>query len=178
MELILERGLDHQQKAVDAIADVFEGATIIPPTIAYQNPTFDHNDVRILENIRNLQKDIREDYRHNANPDTGSYLNIDIKMETGTGKTYVYTQTIYELHKRYGFNKFIIAVPSLPIKAGTKQFIEDKYVRHHFADACGYNCEIKLGVLESPKAKKKGFLAMPAPVRDYVTGSCQNANRI
>ena len=178
MELILERGLEHQQKAVDAIAAVLEGAAITPPTVAYQNPFFAYNDMHVLENIRDLQKNIRPDYRHNANPDTGGYLNIDIKMETGTGKTYVYTQTIYELHKRYGFNKFIIAVPSLPIKAGTKQFIEDKYVRHHFADACGYNCEIDLGVLESMKQKKKGFLAMPAPVRDYVTGSCQNTNRI
>ena len=99
-------------------------------------------------------------------------------METGTGKTYVYTQTMFELHKRFGFNKFIIAVPSLSIKAGTKQFLEDSYVRHHFADECGYNCQIELGVLESPKAKKKGFLAMPAPVRDYVSGSCRNTNRI
>lgn len=178
MELILERGLEHQQKAVDAISAVFEGAIIAPPTIAYQNPTFSYNDARISSNISVLQKKIREDYRHNANPDTGNYLNIDIKMETGTGKTYVYTQTIYELHKRYGFNKFIIAVPSLPIKAGTRQFIEDKYVRHHFADTCGYNCEIELEVLESSKAPKKGFLAMPAPIRDFVTGSYQNANRI
>ena len=178
MELILERDLEHQKKAVDAIADVFEGVVITPPAVAYQNPVFDYQDMRILENIRKLQKNIREDYRHSVEPDNGSYLNIDIKMETGTGKTYVYTQTIFELHKRYGFNKFIIAVPSLSIKAGTKQFMEDKYVRHHFADACGYNCEIELGVLESSKAKKKGFLAMPAPVRDYVTGSCQNTNRI
>lgn len=178
MELILERGLEHQQKAVDAVSAVFEGAAITSPTVAYQNPTFSYDDTRISNNIRELQKNVREDYRHNANPDTGTYLNIDVKMETGTGKTYVYTETIYELHKRYGFNKFIIAVPSLPIKAGTRQFIEDKYVRHHFADACGYNCEIELGILESPKKKKKGFLAMPAPVRDFVTGSCQNTNRI
>lgn len=178
MEIILERDLEHQKKAVDAIADVFDGVVITPPVAAYQNPSFDYQDMRILENIRKLQKNIREDYRHSADPDNGSYLNIDIRMETGTGKTYVYTQTIFELHKRYGFNKFIIAVPSLPIKAGTKQFMEDKYVRHHFADACGYNCEIELGVLDSTKAKKKGFLAMPAPVRDYVTGSCQNTNRI
>lgn len=178
MELILERSLEHQQKAVEAIADVFTDVTITPPSIAYQNPVFDFNDIRILDNIQRLQKNIRNDYRHNANSDSGSYLNIDIKMETGTGKTYVYTQAIYELHKRYGFNKFIIAVPSLAIKAGTKQFIEDKYVRHHFSDACGYNCEIELGVLESPKAKKKGFLAMPSPIRDFVTGSCQNTNRI
>lgn len=178
MELILERDLEHQQKAVEAIAKVLEGVSIANPSLAYQNPSFDYNEMRIHENLSNIQRDIREDYKHNSNPDTGEYLNIDVKMETGTGKTYVYTQTIYELHKRYGFNKFIIAVPSLSIKAGTKQFLEDNYVRHHFADACGYNCDIELGVLESPKTKKKGFLAMPSPVRNFVTGSCQNANRI
>lgn len=178
MELILEKGLDHQQKAVDVIADVFEGVTIVPPTISYQNPSFDFREDRIQRNIADIQKNIREDYKHNIAPDTGEYLNLDIKMETGTGKTYVYTHTIFELHKKCGFNKFIIAVPSLPIKAGTNQFISDPYVRHHFSDACGYNCDIELGVLDSPKKKKKGFLAMPAPVRDFVTGSIQNSNRI
>ena len=135
MELILEKGLDHQQKAVDVIADVFEGVTIVPPTISYQNPSFDFREDRIQRNIADIQKNIREDYKHNIAPDTGEYLNLDIKMETGTGKTYVYTHTIFELHKKCGFNKFIIAVPSLPIKAGTNQFISDPYVRHHFSDA-------------------------------------------
>ena len=59
--------------------------------------------------------------------------------------------------KKFGFNKFIIAVPSLPIKAGISQFIDDSYVKHHFSDACGYNCDIELGVIESPKKQKKGF---------------------
>lgn len=178
MEIILERGLEHQQNAVVAIANVFEGVSIRQPTIAYQNPIFDYRDIHIAENISYLQKKIREECQHNINSDDGKYLNIDIKMETGTGKTYVYTHTMYELHKKYGFNKFILAVPSLPIKAGAKQFIEDVYVRHHFADVCGYNCEIELGVLESPKKKKKGFQAMPAAIRDFVTGSCQNTNKI
>ena len=178
MELILERGLYHQQKAVDAIVDVFKGATIVKPIIAYQNPLFDYRETQIIENVRKLQKNIREDCRNNANPDNGNYLNIDIKMETGTGKTYVYTNTIFDLHKMYGFNKFIIVVPSLAIKAGTKQFIGDEYVRRHFSDACGYNCEIELEVLESPKTKRKGFLSMPSAVRDFVIGSCQDTNRI
>ena len=178
MELILERDLEHQKKAVDAITCVFEGANIIPPAFSYQNPEFAPDDSRILGNIWNLQKEIREDYRTNPAQNDGNYLNIDVRMETGTGKTYVYTQSMFELHKQYGFNKFIIAVPSLSIKAGTKQFIEDKYVRHHFADTCGYNCEIQLCTLESPKKKKKGFLSMPPAVRDYVAGSCQITNRI
>ncbi len=176
MELILERELTHQQKAVDALVSVLDGMGITKPHLAYENPSFDRKDTLLIHNILEIQKNIRSDYR--GCRDEGEYLNLDVKMETGTGKTYVYTQTIYEMHKRYGFNKFIIAVPSLPIKAGTKQFISDSYVKHHFSDACGYNCDIELGVLESPKQKKRGFLAMPSPVRDFVTGSCQNANKI
>ena len=58
---------------------------------------------------------------------------IDVKMETGTGKTYVYTRTMYELHKRYGIFKFIIVVPSLAIKEGTKNFILSDYAKQHFS---------------------------------------------
>lgn len=176
MELILERELDHQKKAVDALMSALHGVSTIKPGFAYENPMLDRNDARLLCNILEIQKGIRADYR--GCRDNGDYLNLDVKMETGTGKTYVYTQTIYEMHKRFGFNKFIIAVPSLAIKAGTSQFISDRYVKHHFSDDCGYNCDIELSVLESPKKKKKGFLTMPSAVRDYVTGSCQNTNKI
>lgn len=46
--------------------------------------------------------------------------NLDIEMETGTGKTYVYIKTIMELHKRYGWSKFIVVVPSIAIREGVK----------------------------------------------------------
>lgn len=176
MELILERELDHQQKAVDATISAIDGIRMIKPYRNFENPTFDRNDPNLIKNLNEIQKNIRSDYR--GCRDEGNYLNLDIKMETGTGKTYVYTQTIYEIHKRFGFNKFIIAVPSLPIKAGTSQFIDDSYVKHHFSNACGYNCDIELSVLESPKKKKKGHLAMPPAIRDFVTGSYQNKNKI
>lgn len=177
LELILERELEHQKKAVDALVTALKDVKIQKPHRAYENPTFEYNDFHLINNILAIQKNIREDYR--GCKDDGNYLNLDIKMETGTGKTYVYTQTIYEMHKQYGFNKFIIAVPSLSIKAGTSQFLSDSYVKHHFSDACGYNCDIDLEVLESPKKKKKkGFLAMPSTIRDFVSGSCQNTNKI
>lgn len=176
MELILERALEHQQKAVDAIISSLDGITMVTPVCSYENPTFDRKELALTNNLSQVQKNIRAEYQ--GCRDDGEYLNLDIKMETGTGKTYVYTQTIYEMHKKFGFNKFIIAVPSLAIKAGTAQFINDSYVKQHFSDACGYNCDIELGILESPKKKKKGFLAMPSAVRDFVNGSCQNTNKI
>ena len=51
-------------------------------------------------------------------------------METGTGKTYVYLRTIFELNKRYGFTKFVIVVPSVAIKEGTNKTLE--ITKDHF----------------------------------------------
>ena len=176
MELILQQNLPHQQKAVDAVSAALDGVHITQPTQFYENPHIDLSDVKICDNIRNIQNNIPAEHRGRA--PVGTCLNLDIKMETGTGKTYVYTKTIFELNKRYGINKFIIAVPSLPIKAGTAQFIKDEYVRRHFADGCGYGTEIELGVLESLKKKKQGHTFFPSVVSDFIKGSCQNTRKI
>ena len=58
-----------------------------------------------------------------AAPDTP---NLDVEMETGTGKTYVYIKTIMELNKRYGWSKFIVVVPSVAIREGVPEVF-----RHH-----------------------------------------------
>lgn len=176
MELILQQGLPHQQKAIEAISNVFEGVIISEPVQFYENPQIHKEDNKLFANIRNLQNDIPVEYR-TTTPDTAC-LNLDIKMETGTGKTYVYTKTMFELHKRYGINKFIIAVPSLAIKAGTAQFILDEYSRRHFTDGCGYGSEIELGILEAPKNKKKGRSYFPGVVSDFIKGSCQDKKKI
>ena len=178
MELILERGLPHQQKAVCAVVGVFDGATLADAPSPTANPIFDRNDEQIKSNIRRLQAGFSRDRLQNENPDNGEYLNIDIKMETGTGKTYVYTATMYELKKKYGFNKFIVIVPSIAIKVGAKQFMSDPYVQKHFADVCGYNCNIELKVLESEKGKKSGRTVYPHAVREFVAGTQQNQNKI
>lgn len=178
MELILQQQLPHQQKAVDAIADVFEGVYIENPLQFYTNPTFSLNDDRIANNIKSLQKDLVSKYRSNIPIPESDYLNLDIKMETGTGKTYVYTKTIFELHKKYGFNKFVIAVPSLAIKAGTEQFLKEPYARRHFNDSCGYGTEIEVLVLQKQKNNQKGHSYFSSAVRDFVKGSCQKTKKI
>lgn len=176
MELILQQGLPHQQKAIDAICAVFDGVSCASPVQFYENPHIPLDDPKITSNIRAIQNNIPAQYKRNS--PIGDCLNLDIKMETGTGKTYVYTKTMYELHKRYGFNKFIIAVPSLAIKAGTAQFLQDGYARRHFSDGCGYDVDMEVGVLDAPKAKKKGRLYFPSVVSDFVKGSCQNKKKI
>ena len=176
MELILQQALPHQQKAVDAICAALDGVQITAPTQFYENPHIMLADPRLAENVRELQNAVPPEYR--SNTPIGNCLNLDIKMETGTGKTYVYTKVMFELHKRYGINKFIIAVPSLAIKAGTAQFLRDEYARRHFADGCGYGTEIEVGILEAPKNKKKGRSYFPSVVSDFVKGSCQDTKKI
>ena len=192
MELKLESNLEHQLKPVMAVADVVE-ASIAPdkPRLSHQNPTMSHyldqqalHDVQKRNDLlnhhglpakqlnpRNLPDKVRELPHHNV---------IDVKMETGTGKTYVYTRTMYELHKRTGINKFIIAVPTLPIKAGTAAFLDDTEVMRHFSDVCGYDAQIELCLLEAPKkqSKKKGRQNMPTAIRKFFLGNMQQKNRI
>ena len=175
MELILQKNLLHQQRAVDAINKVFDGVEITKPIQFFENPIINLSDSRISQNIEEIQKSLPSEYRSSS--PIGDVLNLDIKMETGTGKTYVYTKTIYELHKNYGFNKFIIAVPSLAIKAGTGQFLEDAYAKKHFTDVCGYGTKIEVGILESHK-KKKGRFFFPSVVSEFVKGSTQNSKKI
>ena len=176
MEIILQQNLPHQQIAIDAVCNSLNGVTITPPVQFYENPLINLEDKELIANIRSLQTSVPDEYRSTAA--IGSCLNLDIKMETGTGKTYVYTKTIYEMHKRYGINKFIIAVPSLAIKAGTAQFIRDEYSRRHFTDGCGYGTEIELCVLDAPKNKKKGRSYFPGVISDFIKGSCQNTKKI
>ena len=152
MELILQQNLPHQQNAIDAICKVFDGVQPSAPVQFYENPKLSLQDPRLSANIRELQKAIPAEYRSSA--PIGNCLNLDIKMETGTGKTYVYTKTIFELHKRYGFNKFIIAVPSLAIKAGTAQFLKDAYVKRHLPMVAVMVRKSKSACLKRRKRKK------------------------
>lgn len=176
MDLLLQKDLPHQQYAVDAVSKIFENVAVGVPSFYYMNPLVNIKDSNIEPNITELQKSV-ENAECSYLP-AKDYLHIDIKMETGTGKTFVYTKTIFELHQRYGFNKFVIAVPSLPIKEGTKSFIEDSYVRKFFADTCGYDCEIELCTVDAAKKQKKGKKYFPSVVRDYVTGSDKIKNKI
>lgn len=178
MELILQSSLPHQQKAVDAVADVFKDTWIKSPVHYYSNPEITIFKDGVGDNIRNIQGVTKIPHEYGGYTHEPTCLNLDIKMETGTGKTYVYVQTMFELHKRYGINKFIVAVPTLPIKAGARQFMEDEYVKRHFRDVCGYDAEIDLLTLEPPKRKKKGRQYFPAAVSEFVKGSCQDTRKI
>ncbi len=93
------------------------------------------SDEQVLDNIQAVQRE------HNIEPSTTLYdddknlakygLNASIEMETGTGKTYVYLRSIYELYQTYGMRKFVIVVPSVAIREGVMKSIE--MTKAHFA---------------------------------------------
>jgi type III restriction enzyme len=174
MGLKLEKGLNHQTEAVNRINKVFENVHIFKNTYKYANPIVDLKSNNLLNNIKKLNSSIPTSL--NGNIGVEDYLNIDIKMETGTGKTYVYTKTIFELNKNYGIHKFIILVPSLPIKLGTKNFINSFDSISHFKDQ--YDKSIDLYVLDAKKSNKKGRDNFPSPIRSFVESSELIKNRI
>lgn len=106
--------------------------------IGYRNSSIQITDKQVLENIINVQ---REHYLiENKNIDTVKGVNIGhnftIEMETGTGKTYTYIRTMYELHKQYGWSKFIIIVPSIAIREGVFKTFE--LTQNHFQEIYGH----------------------------------------
>lgn len=181
MDIILEAGLPHQQIPVERLAQALKHTPMREPQRTFENPIMDLTDAQTGLSIREItyKKELRPYNRKVVEPvENGGVLNLDIKMETGTGKTYVYTHAIYELHKQYGFNKFVVVVHSLAVKSGAVQFMSDPYVQRHFRDTLGYGSEIDLCEVVALKKKKKGHNYFPSSVRDFVNGSCQTTNRI
>lgn len=104
--------------------------------------------------------------------------NIDIKMETGTGKTYVYTRMMYDLHQKYGLFKFVIAVPSPSIKEGTRSFISSDYAKQHFSEFYE-NTRVQLNVINAGDfSARSGRRNFPAQLSEFVEATRQNANQI
>lgn len=134
--------LPHQEEAITAIMDALVGC----------RDTDNNNDVY-------------------SNPSLVPRPGIDVKMETGTGKTYVYTRMMFEMFRRYGVNKFIIFVPSLAIKEGTKSFITADYSRQHFSELYE-NAHIDLNTINAGDFNtKKGRKTIPAALMDFLEGT-------
>ncbi|MFT4186760.1 MAG: type III restriction-modification system endonuclease [Micrococcaceae bacterium] len=103
---------------------------------------------------------------------------IDIKMETGTGKTYVYTRMMYELHEKFGMFKFIVVVPSSAIKEGAKSFLTADYVRQHF-NMLYPKVELNVGVINSGDfSSGKKRKEIPNKIREFVEAESTNKNQI
>ncbi len=100
---------------------------------AYCNANVELSQTQLLDNIRKVQAQGDIKLSDKLLPSIGK-CNLDIEMETGTGKTYVYIKTMFELNKRYGWSKFIVVVPSIAIREGVgKSFrmLEDHFMEHY-----------------------------------------------
>jgi type III restriction enzyme len=144
MKLHFEPNLDYQHAAIESVCDLFRGQeicrtefTVTRDALAAQKTlAFAQSDLgignrlqllddEILANLGDIQ--IRNGLRPSASLASGDFT---VEMETGTGKTYVYLRTIFELNRRYGFTKFVVVVPSVAIKEGvykTLQITEEHF---------------------------------------------------
>ena len=170
-----EKNLNHQSHAVESSIAVFESISLVQPTEVdknFINPAFDFlSDWAYPQNLRAVQESngIDEKIKRNSNI-------IDIMMETGTGKTYTYAKTIFELNKNYGIFKFIVVVPTLSIKAGTIDFLKSDSSREHFKEQ--YGKTLHLHIVESQKNGKSKKSYIPPSVSSFVNAGNFEKNSI
>ncbi|SDQ23141.1 type III restriction enzyme [Paraburkholderia fungorum] len=144
MKLHFEPNLDYQLQAIEAVCDLFRGQEVCRTEFTVMMKLPDQQltlgvaetdlgvgnrltllDDQLLQNLRDVQ--LRGGLAPSSVLASGDFT---VEMETGTGKTYVYLRTIFELNKRYGFTKFVIVVPSVAIKEGvykSLQITEDHF---------------------------------------------------
>jgi type III restriction enzyme len=132
LKLHFDPNQQYQLDAINSIVSVFEGQPLnhgdFSFTIDNENYLFQEGGVgnlltvseeQILENVRAVQEKTELPVS-----DALDGMHFSVEMETGTGKTYVYLRTIYELNKNYGFKKFVIVVPSIAIREGVLKNLE------------------------------------------------------
>ncbi len=163
----------YQEKAIQVVIDCFRGQPKGTPLsyirdvgkvtqqhamdlgeIGYKNAGLDIGCAQILYNMQTVQsrqseKGLEKSTALYMDKHSQCSINLDIEMETGTGKTYVYLKTIYELNKNYGWNKFIIIVPSVAIREGVAKSIE--LTAEHFKTDLGYDKKLRHFIYNSAR---------------------------
>jgi type III restriction enzyme len=151
----------YQTLAVDAVVDCFKGqlnssgiSYRIDPGASHslsqrskdkqmelfiesglKNSNITINETQILENIQLIQRNQNLPQSEALVKNAVSPINLDIEMETGTGKTYCYIKTIFEMYQKYGWNKFIVVVPSIAIRERVYKSLE--ITAEHFLESYG-----------------------------------------
>lgn len=151
MKLHFEPNLDYQHTAIEAVCDLFRGQEICRTEFTVVNGASDpqlrmdfaEHDIGVGNRLSLLDDELLENLHaiqlQNGLPPSSGLASGDftVEMETGTGKTYVYLRTIFEVNRRYGFTKFVIVVPSVAIKEGVYHAIEiaEDHFRALYANA-------------------------------------------
>ena len=151
MKLHFEPDLDYQHTAIEAVCDLFRGQEVCrteftvtrDATAAQQALAFAQSDLGIGNRLQLLDDELlvnladiqtRNGLRPSVSLASGDFT---VEMETGTGKTYVYLRTVFELNRRYGFTKFVVVVPSVAIKEGVYKTLQitEEHFRALYANA-------------------------------------------
>lgn len=143
MKIQFDANLDYQRQAIESVTGVFAGQEIcqtnftVAPLQSWEEGTLFYgtqedslgigNRLRLLDedihaNIRKIQ--LKNGLAPSDSFDSKDGIHLTVEMETGTGKTYVYLRTVFEMNRLYGFTKFIIVVPSIAIKEGVQKSLE------------------------------------------------------
>ena len=150
----------YQSNAVKSVVDCFEGQVSydtqyrIDPGVSkksltqvseshslgmqltgFKNADIQLNDRQLIESIKAVQQRQNLSLSDKLETSAGCNVNLDVEMETGTGKTYCYIKTIFEMNKCYGWTKFVIVVPSIAIREGVLKSLE--ITTEHFAESYG-----------------------------------------
>jgi type III restriction enzyme len=166
MKIQFDSNQDYQLDAIKAVVDVFDGQPLAQGDYEIRfdavggdllsdlgvgnNLVLD--EARIVQNIQAVQEQNEIQPRVE---DLSQGMNFSVEMETGTGKTYVYLRSIYELNKTYGFKKFVIVVPSVAIREGVLKNIE--LTAEHFRTIYG-NVPFDSWVYDSKQVSRlRGF---------------------
>lgn len=179
--LNFEKDLPHQSEAVKSVLGIFEDTDPNFTGKNHQNPSLIKEREIISKNIERLQKynefsSVPKKYTKHKSGEIIEPLILDIHMETGTGKTYTYTKTMFELNKERGIFKFIVVVPTLSIKAGTVNFLKSEASKKHFRDI--YNKQINCLVVESKESKKGKKNSFPQAIKEFITSDSFDKNSI
>lgn len=126
-----DRGIEN--KPADSQLSLLEDEEVYADT-GFKNENIQLTDEQLLMNIRKQQTVNNIKLSSALVKDLGR-CSLDIEMETGTGKTYVYIKTMFELNKQYGWSKFIVVVPSIAIREGVKKTFE--ITAEHFMEHYG-----------------------------------------
>lgn len=152
MKLHFESDLPYQAAAIEAVCDLFRGQEVCRSVFSVTAPALTDElqqsfegkqfsdsggvgnalkllpDVELTENLQKVQ--LRNGLPPSDPLKPKQALDFTVEMETGTGKTYVYLRTVFELNQRYGFTKFAVVVPSVAIKEGVNKTLQ--ITREHF----------------------------------------------
>ena len=164
MKLHFDSNQEYQWDAIKSITDIFEGQPLSSGDFEFTTTNvgallcengFGNNLTlsveQILENVKSIQQ--RNEIKNTVEELQG--MNFSVEMETGTGKTYVYLRTVYELNKLYGFKKFVIVVPSVAIREGV---LKNLQITHEHFQSLYDNTSINFDIYDSKKVSNlRGF---------------------